>query len=191
MCEPITAGMTMASLSTFGTMMSGMLSIMQGVSAASDAQKAQNAQIANIYAQQDANNKLLEMQYSQARQAQDEANTEAMVEETNAYRKARRDAARIRVATGEAGLGGILAQRLAENPFVQAGWETEKIETARENKISQSQYEKNVERQKATVPTTVLADSGAAGKLAGGVLAGLTKIGEAGYKQYSLTKTTK
>jgi len=68
-------------------MMSGMLSIMQGVSAASDAQKAQNAQIANIYAQQDANNKLLEMQYSQARQAQDEANTEAMVEETNAYRQ--------------------------------------------------------------------------------------------------------
>ena len=79
MCEPITAGMTMASLSTFGTMMSGMLSIMQGVSAASDAQKAQNAQIANIYAQQDANNKLLEIQYSQARRAQDEANTEAMV----------------------------------------------------------------------------------------------------------------
>ena len=56
MCGPITAGMTMASLSTFGTMVSGMLSIMQGVSAASDAQKAQNAKIANIYAQQDANN---------------------------------------------------------------------------------------------------------------------------------------
>jgi len=74
MCEPITAGMSMASLSTFGTMMSGMLSIMQGVSAASDAQKAQNAQIANIYAQQDANNKLLEMQYAQARLAQDELN---------------------------------------------------------------------------------------------------------------------
>lgn len=173
------------------TVVGGILSIAQGFMGAQEANDAQSAQIANIYAQAEANNRLLQTQYQQTREAQEQANTEAMVEESNAYRKARRDSARIRVATGEAGIGGVLADRLAENPFVQAGWESEKIQTTRESKIAQSQYEQQVERQKATVPTTVLKDSGAAGKIAGGILSGVGKIAEGGYKYYSAKNTTK
>lgn len=146
---------TASTLSAIGTFVAGVTSVFQMTSQAVNAQRAADAEAANYLARAKAAKQQYEMQANQLTMQQNEINLQSAVDEMEITRQARRDMARLRVATGESGVGGALTDVLQQGVAQKAGWETGKVKANRESKIAQAQYEKQVERKKAEMPALV------------------------------------
>lgn len=124
------------------------LSSKQQASAQEEMWKYENEKREQDYAQQT----------SQLTYQQGEANQQALVEKTERARQAAIERARLRVATGEAGIGGLTPARLEGQTNFEEGFDLQTIESNRESKVRQAEYQKTTLQQS---PGSVYIDSGA------------------------------
>jgi len=117
------------------------------------------------YAQKDA----------QLTEQENQVNAKAAKEQNELNRAIRAEQSRMRTASGEAGVGGVLSERLERNLDVTQSLEASTIESNRTNKIQQAQYEKRTEALKDTPSQLWQAGDNSTGKWIG---AGLKIAGE-------------
>lgn len=120
---------------------------------------------------------------------QQQANEEALVKETELQRSIRAEKARLRVATGESGIGGSLVDTLVQNQDMLQAMEMSTIESNRQNKVGQGQYEKITSRMQNTGGNFYDSNGGSSGALKW-IGAGL-EIGSQAAGAYGKYKSTK
>jgi len=146
MCEPTTIMAASLALTAVSTGM-GIYGNMVQQDAAMEREQQ------NFLATAEANRRNYELQDAALTQKQNEINLQAYSQETELERQMRRERARLQVAAGESGVGGVLAARLQRNVEMAESLEASTIETNRQNQNAQVQFEKGMEKERAKMPT--------------------------------------
>lgn len=178
MCEPTTLAVSALAISA----MSGVMSAYGQYQTTKTQQEIEQK---NYLAQANANLRNYEQQQNALTWQQNEINLQAMSEQDDLKRDLEKEKARLRVATGELGVGGILAERLQRTQDMEASLEASTIETNRQNKLAKAQYDKSVLRQGAKAPKLYQHKPDPAMAIASGALS----IGSSAMSAYSGYKT--